>query len=93
MHAGFATHYCNSEKIPDLEKALLHLTNPNKIDHIVNEFCPKIQSNFSLAKNLDQINKCFDAISVEEILSKLSMDGSEWAKKNIKVFFDLLKFD
>lgn len=85
LHAGIATHYCSSEKIVHLEHALLHSTNANDIDRVIDEFCPKVQSNFGLSEHLDQIEKCFEANSVEEILSKLESDGSEWAKKNIQV--------
>lgn len=84
-HAGIATHYCDSAKIPDLEQNLLHLDDANKAEEIINAFCPKTQSEFSLFKNLDQINDCFDATSVEEILEKLEKDDSEWATKTIKV--------
>lgn len=86
MHAGIATHFCDSAKIPELEYSLLHLNNPRNVESVINDFCPKIQSEFSLAKNLDQINECFDASSVEEILRKLEYDGSQWAKKTTKVF-------
>lgn len=84
LHAGIATHYCESAKIPDLEDSLLH--SGNDVEAVINDFCPKVQSEFGMAKNLDQINECFDAVSVEEILSKLQNDNSEWAKKTIKVF-------
>ena len=85
LHAGIATHFCDSAKVPDLEHNLLHLENTNDVESLLNDFCPKIQSEFSLSKNLDQINECFNAASVEEILEKLEKDGSEWAAKTIKV--------
>lgn len=85
MHAGIATHYCESSKIPELERTLLQTKNANEVDTVINEFCPKIQLPYRLAKNLEQIDECFDASSVMEILNKLEKDGSEWAKKTIKV--------
>lgn len=85
LYAGIATHYCESSKIPELERALLQTKNPKEVDNVINDFCPKIQLPYSIAKNLDQINECFSASSMVEILDKLEKDGSEWAKKTIKV--------
>lgn len=85
LHAGVATHYCESGKIADIEKALLALKNSNDVESVINEMCPKPQSEFILSKHLDQINEAFSGSSVEEILSILEKDNSEWAKKTIKV--------
>ena len=85
LHADLATHYCQSSQIPKLEKALLDLKDTKHVDDVINEFCSKPNSEFSLSKNLDQINRCFDASSVEEILTNLEKDNSEWAKQTIKV--------
>lgn len=87
LHAGIATHYCESAKIPELEKGLLALNNAKDVDDFINEFCPKPKSEFVLSKHLDQINKSFDASSMEEILSNLERDNSEWAKQTIKVYY------
>lgn len=85
FHAGVATHYCESSKIPEIEKALLTLKNSNEVEGVINHFCPKPRSEFGLSKHLDQINKSFDASSIEEIISNLEEDNSEWARKTIKV--------
>lgn len=85
LHAGIATHYCESGKIPELERTLLQTKNPQEVDTVINDFCPKMQLPSHMAKNLDQISECFDASSVVEILNNLEMDNSEWAKKTIKV--------
>lgn len=85
LYAGIATHYCESSKIPELERTLLQTKSAKEVDTVINDFCPKIQLPYSLAKNLDQINECFDASSTVEILNKLEKNGSEWAKKTIKV--------
>lgn len=71
--------------MPEIEKALLSLENSNEVEEVINRFCPKPKTEFTLNKHLDQINKTFDARSVEEILSNLEKDGSEWAKQTIKV--------
>lgn len=85
FHAGIATHYCESAKVPEIEKALLALKNTNDVDNVINDFCPKPNSEFILSKHLDQINDSFDATSIEDILSNLEKDNSEWAQKTIKV--------
>lgn len=94
MHAGIATHYCESVKIPEIEKTLLALENTNDVENVINKLCPRPKSEFVLAKHLDQINKSFDASSMEEILSNLEKDNSGWAKQTIKVnktFFVIFK--
>lgn len=85
LHAGIATHYCESKQIAELEQALINLEDVNTIEDVLSEFCPKIDSKFSLAEHLDQINECFDASTVEEILEKLEKDGTDWAMQTIKV--------
>lgn len=85
MHAGIATHFCESTKMPELESALIELQNVCNIERVLNEFCPKMESEFSLAKHMDQINKCFSASTAEGILKNLEEDGSEWAKQTIEV--------
>lgn len=86
VHAGVATHFCDSAKMAELEKALLNIKNTNQIENVLNDFCFKPKSKFSLTKYLPQINKHFSASSVEGILYSLEQDDSEWAKHTIKVF-------
>lgn len=95
MQSGIATHYCESSRLPSLEHALCNLDNANNVEDVLNDFCPKIQLETALSKNLDQITECFDADSVEEIFSKLKKDGSDWAKKTTKVIrdFDMIFFN
>lgn len=85
-HTGIASHYCDSAKISDLEYSLLHSNSGNDVDNMINGFCPKVHTEFGLNNNLDQINECFDAASIEEIISKLKNYNSEWAKETLKVF-------
>lgn len=85
LHAGIATHYCDSSRLPVIERALLTLRHSNDVEYVLNNHCPKLKSEFSLAKHLHQINKSFTASSVEGILSNLERDSSEWAKRTIKV--------
>lgn len=61
------------------------MDNVNDVEGVINDFCPKTNSEFSLSTNLDQINECFNAKSVEEIIDNLQKNGSDWAKKTLKV--------
>lgn len=85
-HAGIATHFCHSSKLPDIEKALLALKNPGEVERVLNQFCPIPKSEFSLSKHLEQI-KSFSASSVEGIIKNLEEDNSKWAKQTIEVPF------
>lgn len=78
--------------MPQLENALMQTKNAQEVDNVINDFCPKIQLPYRLAKNFEQINECFDASSVVEILNKLEKDGSEWANRTTKVLRSLLLF-
>lgn len=85
-HAGLATHFCHSSKLPEIEKAILSLENPNEVEKVLNYFCPKPKSEFTLSKQIGQINRAFDASTVEEIFRNLEEDNSEWANQTIRVY-------
>lgn len=86
LNVGIATHYCDSAKIPEVEKAILELKNAHDIGNVLDKLCPVDNtSEFSLAKHLNQINKCFAAPTIEGILAHLEQDKSEWAQKTIQV--------
>lgn len=84
-YAGIATHYCESDKMSEVESALLNVNNANEIEQVLNELCPKPKEEFSLSKHLDQIEESFSASSVEEIFSNLEKSKSEWAKETLEV--------
>lgn len=85
VKARIATHYCKSQKLPDLEKALVDAKDGQNVREIINKFSDPVQEEFSLAPYMDKINKCFSASRVEEIFDKLEKDGSEWALNTIKL--------
>lgn len=84
-HAGIATHYCESSKIPELETALLNCPDADDVPDILEKFQSQPEKPFSLAPVLEQINKHFSASSVEGILESLQTDDSDWAKKQLEV--------
>ncbi|KAF7994817.1 hypothetical protein HCN44_004289 [Aphidius gifuensis] len=78
--AGIATHYVSSSRLPELTDSLLA---PGDVDvaKILDKFDEQDSSvEFSLAKNLKQIDYCFSGDSVEEIINRLKKDNSEWAQ-------------
>jgi 3-hydroxyisobutyryl-CoA hydrolase len=86
QHIGIATHYTESDNLLELEKALLlHTNNVNQIESVLKKHCVVSSHDFSLEKNMDQINKCFSVDTVEEIFENLEKDGSDWANETSQV--------
>lgn len=85
VKAGIGTHFCESSQILELERALLDIKDADDVDDVLKSFHKISDKDFVLKPHLDQISKCFDAESVEEIYNNLEKDGSEWAQKTIKV--------
>lgn len=89
-HAGVATHFVTSEKLTDLESALLNLPDPqmNTVQNVLDnydEMCSdEEQKEFVLEKHIHQINSCFDKPTIEEILQALRDDGSDWAMRQVE---------
>ncbi|OXA59558.1 3-hydroxyisobutyryl-CoA hydrolase, mitochondrial [Folsomia candida] len=84
--AGVATHMCQSNMLPMLEQDLISLDShkPQDIEQVLKKYhdqCPDIKKPFSLDPHMVDINKFFNAGSVEEIISNLNKSGSEWGKK------------
>lgn len=80
LHAGIATHYVPSERLPALKNALLQPGEVN-VDATLNKYQPEsLNQEFTLGPHLKQIDDCFSAPTVEEIFSRLKADGSKWAE-------------
>lgn len=84
LKAGIATHYCQSTKLDDLEKALYECSNEQSIKETLRKFSTRDEREFTLAPYIEQINKCFSAPTIEGICEALEKDGSEWAQKTLK---------
>ncbi|ODN06385.1 3-hydroxyisobutyryl-CoA hydrolase, mitochondrial [Orchesella cincta] len=89
FRSGVATHMCNTSMLPALEQDLISLNSskPQDIEQVLNRYhsqCPESQKPFGLEDKMDEINKTFDAASVEGILQNLKNNGSEWALKTIE---------
>ncbi|XP_018053056.1 PREDICTED: 3-hydroxyisobutyryl-CoA hydrolase, mitochondrial-like [Atta colombica] len=90
LFAGIATHFVPSEKLMDLKRDLLTLHEVDKsVLTILNKYQPKLNYKFSLAPHMSQIENCFSAPTVEEIIERLKKDNSEWAQKNIDILLKM----
>ncbi|XP_011334495.2 3-hydroxyisobutyryl-CoA hydrolase, mitochondrial isoform X1 [Ooceraea biroi] len=87
--AGIATHFVPSEKLTDLKRDLLMSQDDRDVEKILNKYQPKLNHEFVLAPRISQIEQCFSAPSVEEIIERLRKDNSEWAQKNVEVLLKM----
>ncbi|XP_069496569.1 3-hydroxyisobutyryl-CoA hydrolase, mitochondrial-like [Ambystoma mexicanum] len=91
QHAGVATHFVESEKIPALEKDLTMMISPSKEDvaSILDSYHTKCKSGdaspFILDENIEKINSLFSGNSIEEIFENLKHDGSSFALKQLEI--------
>ncbi|PWA26264.1 hypothetical protein CCH79_00013778 [Gambusia affinis] len=91
QRAGVATHFVESEKIPELEQRLVGLKSPSDSDvsRLLDSF--QAQSDldsdqpFVLDKHTSDIDRMFGSSSVEGILQNLKADGSDFAKKQVQI--------
>ncbi|KAK3736637.1 hypothetical protein QZH41_017024, partial [Actinostola sp. cb2023] len=86
-HAGLATHFVTLNKLPELESSLHSLPDfkLRTVKAVLDDYdskCSEEQSaKFVLEEHMDKINSCFDKNTMEEIMSALQLDGSDWANK------------
>uniref|UniRef100_A0A8C9FL13 3-hydroxyisobutyryl-CoA hydrolase n=1 Tax=Pavo cristatus TaxID=9049 RepID=A0A8C9FL13_PAVCR len=90
LKAGIATHFVESEKLPDLEKDLIALKSPSKenIADLLNSYHMQTkidqEKEFVLDQHMEKINSIFSANSMEEIVQNLKQDGSPFAMKQLE---------
>lgn len=80
LKLGLATHYVSSEKLPELELALM--ANPEQVETILSEFCETAgDTEFDevMAFSESELN----GYDVNEILSRLSANDSPLAQKTL----------
>jgi 3-hydroxyisobutyryl-CoA hydrolase len=85
LKVGVATHFTKSENIPALEAAILETKSRADIETVLKSFCTNRTDEFSLTNHKKQIEHCFSAKTVEEIIENLRSDGSEWANTTISM--------
>jgi 3-hydroxyisobutyryl-CoA hydrolase len=92
IHVGLATHYVPSKDLPDLERALVDATNKDEnlesedvIASVLMSFHETIATDDSfLAQTKDLIEKSFSANTLEDIVSNLEQDGSEFGQATLQ---------
>lgn len=84
--AGLATHYCEYNRLGELEAGLLTCTNASQVEEVLSKFCREEKpTKSSLEKLLGNINKSFSGKSVEDIFENLERDNSDWSQVQLKV--------
>ncbi|KAK1903377.1 3-hydroxyisobutyryl-CoA hydrolase mitochondrial [Dissostichus eleginoides] len=90
QRAGVATHFVESEKIPELEKELVDLKSPSAedvsrvLDSYQNQSALGADKPFVLEQHMSDIDRLFSSSSVEGIVQNLKADGSEFANTQAK---------
>ncbi|KAM3607180.1 uncharacterized protein V6R79_002950 [Siganus canaliculatus] len=85
--AGIATHFVESQKIPELEKELVDMKSPSAADvsRVLDAFQDQsrldAEKPFVLEKHMSDIDRLFSCSSVEGIIQNLKAEGSEFANK------------
>ncbi|XP_061143511.1 3-hydroxyisobutyryl-CoA hydrolase, mitochondrial [Syngnathus typhle] len=85
--AGIATHFVESDKMSNLEKELVDLRSPSAdniarvLDSFHGESSLDCDKPFVLEQQMADIDRLFDATSVEGVVRNLKADGSQFAKK------------
>ncbi|PKA49649.1 3-hydroxyisobutyryl-CoA hydrolase-like protein 5 [Apostasia shenzhenica] len=88
--SGLATYYVPSEKLDELEKALLSLNSgeENVIRKAIDKFHIDVQEEENILNKLPIISKCFCKESVEEIIESFEVEGlnkgNEWISPVLK---------
>ncbi|KAM9710739.1 3-hydroxyisobutyryl-CoA hydrolase, mitochondrial [Menidia menidia] len=91
QRAGVATHFVESNKVPDLEKEILNLKSPSdsEVSRVLEFFQDQSSLDsgkpFVLDKHVSDIDRLFSSTSVEGIMQNLRADGSEFAQKQAEI--------
>jgi len=82
---GLASHYVESQRLGEMEKALVACTTEDDIKRTLAKFASiPASTETELDQNLPKIDQCFDGDTVEEIIDNLHLDGSEWAMQTVR---------
>lgn len=88
VHAGIATHFLSSERLPALVDALAAEdwggTASNVVDRVFQSFASE-PGEGSLTGDVPAIDRCFSADTVEEIVGRLEAEDGEWAARALKM--------
>ncbi|KAG5896178.1 3-hydroxyisobutyryl-CoA hydrolase [Gonioctena quinquepunctata] len=85
VRAGVATHYCRSSNIPLLEEELLQSNNTKEIEMILDRFSEQDLPELTYNSVKDEMDHCFHPSTMEEIISRLENNSSDWAKETLSI--------
>jgi len=82
LHAGVATHMCKREQLADLRKELMLVESEKDVEDVLRKYDSDFKkSDFRLESKLSIVADAFTAETVEDVVTKLDAEGSEWAKQ------------
>ncbi|XP_063629435.1 3-hydroxyisobutyryl-CoA hydrolase, mitochondrial-like [Cydia splendana] len=87
MLSGMATHFVPSSRLGELELELFHCKTED-IEARLNAFSEP-PGEFSLTPLLKDIDHCFSANTVEEVIERLTKVDSEWSKEMLQMMAPL----
>lgn len=80
---GLGTHYIESKYIPKLYDTIL---KTHDVDCVINEHSQDISEHtFSLSPHMRIINDTFSGSTVEEIIERLKLEGSQFSSETLKL--------
>lgn len=82
---GLASHFVESSRLEDMEKALLACKTEDEIVSLLSKYSSVPSSTETELDTITaRVDKCFDGETVEEIYENLHLDGSDWAMNTIR---------
>ena len=84
MSVGVATHFISSEHLNELERSLSKCTGHHDVQNLLDKYKEPLEE-FSLQPYMKDINYCFAASSVEEIIQRLEKINNDWSLETINV--------
>lgn len=89
IELGIATHYINSNDLPNLEAALMDADFNNDAfamtEEILSQFCEKPVEKSTLLEIEDQINQVFGGETLVQIFENLGKQDTNFTQKTLKV--------
>ena len=84
-----ATHYVEAHKLEDLKTSLKERSNNDSIEAIVAEYSSACNLPGELGDSLEEIEHCFSAKNVSQVLDRVQIGTSDWAQKTSKSLLSL----
>lgn len=96
LYIGFATHFVDSAKFPDLVEALAGMTfggdARRDVDAVLARFAVKGPEDAVTREFRADIDRCFSFDRVEDIVAALAREKSDWASETLKSLASMSPF-